>query len=120
MSDQYTAFLNCLQLYSQYRLSYCLRRKKGDTMPYCQFFYLCLLAQWPSLTKEINYRDYIFIPACNQAILNQSSPVITIGWMANTDIQPSITLYTVLNYLGKYISKPEKASVSYTELQVYL
>jgi len=38
--------------------------------------------------------------------------------MANTDVQPSVTLRAVLNYLGKYVSKPEKASVSYTELQV--
>lgn len=42
------------------------------------------------------------------------------GWMANTDVQPSVTLRAVLNYLGKYVSKPEKASVSYTELQVCL
>ena len=60
----------------------------------------------------------MFVPARNQALLNQCSPVITIGWMANTDIQPSVTLRVVLNYLGKYVSKPEKASVSYTELQV--
>ena len=38
------------------------------------------------------------------------------GWIANTDIQLSVTLRAVLNYLGKYISKLEKASVSYTEL----
>jgi ATP-dependent DNA helicase PIF1 len=119
-SDQYAAFLNRLQLHSQCRPSYCLRRKKGDTTPCCRFFYPRLLAQWPSLTKEINHRDYMFAPARNQAILNQSSPVITMGWMANTDIQPSVTLRAVLNYLGKYVSKPEKASVSYTELQVCL
>ena len=37
--------------------------------------------------------------------------------MANTDIQPPTTLHVVLSYVGKYISKPEKASTSYTELQ---
>jgi hypothetical protein len=37
--------------------------------------------------------------------------------MANTDIQPLTTLHAVLSYLGKYVSKPEKSSVSYTELQ---
>jgi hypothetical protein len=37
--------------------------------------------------------------------------------MANTDIQPPTTLHAVLSYIGKYISKPEKASASYTELQ---
>lgn len=37
-------------------------------------------------------------------------------WMANTDIQPPTTLNAVLSYIGKYVSKPEKASASYIEL----
>ena len=37
--------------------------------------------------------------------------------MANTDIQPPTTLHAVLSYIGKYVSKPEKSSLSYTELQ---
>ena len=39
------------------------------------------------------------------------------GWMANTDIQPPTSMHAVLSYLGKYVSKPEKSSMSYTELQ---
>ena len=39
------------------------------------------------------------------------------GWMANTDIQPPTGLHAVLSYVGKYVSKPEKSSASYTELQ---
>jgi hypothetical protein len=70
------------------------------------------------VTKEINHKDYMFAPARNQVTLNQCSPVVTMGWMANTDIQPSLSLHAVLAYLGKYVSKPEKSSVSYTELQV--
>ena len=37
--------------------------------------------------------------------------------MANTDIQPPTSLQAVLSYIGKYVSKPEKSSLSYTELQ---
>jgi ATP-dependent DNA helicase PIF1 len=37
--------------------------------------------------------------------------------MANTDIQPPTTLHALLDYVGKYVSKPEKSSVSYVELQ---
>ena len=37
--------------------------------------------------------------------------------MANTDIQPPTTLHSVLSYVGKYVSKPEKSSMSYTKLQ---
>jgi hypothetical protein len=39
-----------------------------------------------------------------------------LGWIANTDIQPLTTIHAVLSYLGKYVNKPEKSSVSYTEL----
>jgi ATP-dependent DNA helicase PIF1 len=35
----------------------------------------------------------------------------------NTDIQPPTTFRAVLSYVGKYVSKPEKSSTSYTELQ---
>ncbi|KIM94114.1 hypothetical protein OIDMADRAFT_35163 [Oidiodendron maius Zn] len=118
-SDQFAAFLNCLQLYSTYRLSYCLQTKKGIE-PKCRFFYPRPLMERPTVTKEINHRDYIFAPAYNQATLNQCLPVVTIGWMANTDIQPSLSLYTVLAYLTKYVLKPEKSSIFYTKLQLML
>jgi hypothetical protein len=37
--------------------------------------------------------------------------------MANTNIQPLITLYTILAYITKYVSKLETKSKSYTDLQ---
>jgi hypothetical protein len=117
-SDQFAAFLNRLQLHSACRPSYCLRTRKGDTQPSCRFFYPRPLASRAAVTKDINHKDYMFAPARNQSTLNQCLPVVTMGWMANTDIQPSLTLHGVLAYLAKYVSKPEKSSVSYTELQV--
>jgi hypothetical protein len=69
------------------------------------------------VTKEINKKSWLFSPARNQATLNQCAPAITIGWMANTDIQLPTSLQAVLSYVGKYVSKPEKSSISYTELQ---
>jgi hypothetical protein len=62
----------------------------------------------------------LFSPACNQVNLNQYISIITIYWIANTDIQLSTTLYTVLNYIGKYILKPEKLSIFYTEIQIQI
>jgi hypothetical protein len=37
--------------------------------------------------------------------------------MANSNIQPPTSLYAILSYIGKYVSKLEKSSTSYTELQ---
>ena len=113
--DQFAAFLNRLQLHTC-RLSYCLRLKKALETLICRFFFPRPLYQEPTVTKDINHKDWVFSPARNQATLNQCSPVITMGWMANTDIQPSTSLHAVLSYLGKYVSKPEKSSISYTEL----
>ena len=42
-SDQFTAFLIYLQLYSTYYLGYYLQTKNRETIPYYQFFYLQLL-----------------------------------------------------------------------------
>lgn len=50
-------------------------------------------------------------------MLNQCASVITMGWMANTDIQSPTSLHAVLLYVGKYVATPEKLFVSYIELQ---
>src|ERR1700722_9574191 len=105
-------------MHSTCRAPYCLRVKKGlDQPPVCRFFFPRPLFPDPVVTKDINRKSWLFSPARNQATLNQCAPVITMGWMANTDIQPPTSLHAVLSYVGKYVSKPEKSSASYTELQ---
>jgi ATP-dependent DNA helicase PIF1 len=52
--------------------------------------------------------------------MNQCSTPITMGWMANTDIQPPTSLFAVLAYVAKYVSKPETKSRSYTDLQAQI
>jgi ATP-dependent DNA helicase PIF1 len=39
------------------------------------------------------------------------------SWMANTDIQLPTSLFAVLAYVAKYVSKPEVKSKSYKDLQ---
>ena len=107
--DQFAAFLNRLQMHSACRAPYCLRRGKGGVQPTCRFLFPRPLFTDPVVTKEINHKSWLFSPARNQATLNQCAPAITMGWMANTDIQPPTTLHAVLSYVGKYVSKPEKS-----------
>jgi ATP-dependent DNA helicase PIF1 len=40
--------------------------------------------------------------------------------MANIDIQPLISLEILLNYITKYVSKPEKLLTSYIEMQAQI
>src|SRR6267154_6179425 len=117
-ADQFAAFLNRLQVHSTCRVPYCLLPKKGsEAPPSCRFFFPRPLFPDPVVTQEINHKGWLFSPSRNQANLNQCAPLLTVGWMANTDIQPPTSLHAVLSYIGKYVSKPEKSSLSYTELQ---
>jgi hypothetical protein len=117
-ADQFAALLNRLQMHSACRAPYCLRVKRGsDQPPTCRFFFPRPLFLDPVVTRDINHKGWLFSPAQNQGTLNQCAPVIAMGWMANTDIQPPTDLRAVLSYIGKYVSKPEKSSASYTELQ---
>ena len=119
-TDQFAAFLNRLQMHSTCRAPYCLRVNKETGHSYCRFFFPRPLFTAPVVTKDINHKTWLFSPARNQGTLNQCSPPITMGWMANTDIQPPTSLHAVLSYIGKYVSKPEKSSASYTELQAQI
>lgn len=117
-ADQFAALAHRLQRHSQCSTAYCLRSIQGSfAPPRCRFFYPRPLFEEAVVTIEINHKNLLFSPARNSPIMNQCTPVITFGWLANTDIQPPLTMRAVLTYLGKYVSKPEKASVSYTELQ---
>ena len=119
-ADQFAAFLNRLQIHTC-RPQYCLRVKHGsDEPPSCRFFYPRKLFPEPVVTKEINHKSWLFSPVRNQAYLNQCSAVIAMGWMANTDIQPPTSLEAVLSYIAKYVSKPEKSSDSYLEMQAQI
>lgn len=115
-TDQFAALLNRLQMHSACRAPYCLRATR-DQAPTCRFFFPRPLFPHPVVTRDINHKGWLFSPARNQAPLNQCAPIIAMGWMANTDIQPPTSLRAVLSYIGKYVSKPEKASASYAELQ---
>ena len=41
---------------------------------------------------------------------------ITIGWLANTDVNPPTSSKAVINYIAKYCSKAEKKSETYSDL----
>src|ERR1700719_4534402 len=56
-------------------------------------------------------------PCPKRPFLNRYSPLFTIGWMANTDIQPATTLIGLVKYVAKYVSKPEKASMAYKDIE---
>jgi hypothetical protein len=58
----------------------------------------------------------MFAPERDHSRLNAYNKLITLGWLANTDITPCTTTQAVMNYIAKYASKEEKKSTSYTDL----
>jgi hypothetical protein len=110
-ADQFVAFLNRLQVHSTCRVPYCLQPKRGSKAPpSCRIFFPRPLFPDPVVTQEINHKGWLLSPARNQANLNQCTPLLTVGWMANTDIQPPTSFHAVLSYIDKYVSKLEKSS----------
>jgi hypothetical protein len=73
--------------------------------------------EYALVTKNVNKKSWMFGAARNQDRLNQCIPVMTIGWMANSDAQPAATYGGLANYVGKYVSKAEKKSDTYQEIQ---
>ena len=66
--------------------------------------------------EEGNPLFYKFLAKRNDEMLNHYNPLITMSWLANTDITCCTGSKAVLNYLGKYVTKPEKKTASYQEL----
>jgi hypothetical protein len=113
-------FLNHFQVHIC-QLRYCLHVKHDSDGPLsCRFFYSQKLFLEPVVTREINHKSWLFLPVRNQAYLNQCSAIITMRWIANTNIQPPTSLEAILSYIAKYISKLERLSDSYLEMQAQI
>ncbi|EKG09312.1 hypothetical protein MPH_13668 [Macrophomina phaseolina MS6] len=52
----------------------------------------------------------------NDQWLNNFNGVISLGWLANTDVSPCTGSQAVLNYIAKYCSKAETKSASYKDI----
>ncbi|KAK3917521.1 ATP-dependent DNA helicase [Frankliniella fusca] len=102
--------LNRVQRHSIHKESYCLRRNKRTKKIECRF-------QFPknlevSSTYRINpeTNEMEFIPKRNDPILNNFNGYIIQTWRASIDISAVMSKQALINYLAKYISKPERES----------
>lgn len=116
-NDQLSAFMNRLQQHATCMPGYCLRMNKATKVVECRFFFPRELQEYALVTKNVNKKSWMFGAPRNQDRLNQCIPVIPIGWMANSDAQPAATYGGLANYVGKYVSKAEKKSDTYQEIQ---
>ena len=115
--DQVAALLNRFQMHATCAPGRCLRKNKTTDIVECKFFFPRELQEHALVTKSINKKSWMLGVERNVERLAQCSPVMALGWLANTDLQPAVTYKGLVRYVAKYVSKPEIKSASYRELQ---
>ncbi|KID80837.1 ATP-dependent DNA helicase PIF1 [Metarhizium guizhouense ARSEF 977] len=115
--EQVAIFMNRFQMHARCAPGRCLRKNKTTDVVECRFFFPRELQERALVTKSINKKSWMFGVERNVERLAQCSPVMALGWLANTDLQPAVTYKGLILYVAKYVSKPEIRSASYQELQ---
>ena len=95
--------------------SYCLRRPKGspaDAPLVCRFKYPKELSDITALIRD-EKGILRLITKRNDPLLNEHNALQILGWRANVDFTPCISLGAVETYITKYCSKTEVKSESY-------
>jgi hypothetical protein len=97
--------------------AYCLRKDK-DTDWQCLLPVSLpwLLRDEPDLAKPGFSKFYRLHPCRNDPNLNCYNRVMSMAWLANTDVNPCTGSRSVLEYIAKYVSKPEKKTETYKEI----
>jgi ATP-dependent DNA helicase PIF1 len=96
--------------------AYCLRKKKGSTEYECRFFFPRRPRETAGLIQREGTSWWIFEAKRNDELMNHYVRAISLGWLANIDFSPCTSLQAVINYAGKYCSKSEKKTESYSKL----
>lgn len=90
--------------------------KPPEPKPECRFFFPKAERAEADLVKFEGRKAWTFDPARNDTHLNQYNPLVSLCWLANTDISPCCDHQAVSNYASKYCSKAETQSATYAEL----
>ncbi|KAM4064224.1 ATP-dependent DNA helicase PIF1 [Hirsutella rhossiliensis] len=72
------------------------------------------------LKQKFNLTDfwgrYEWQGARNDGQINHYNRLLTVAWLANTDVSPCTSLQQVIDYAAKYCSKSEKKSESFAQI----
>jgi ATP-dependent DNA helicase PIF1 len=95
---------------------YCLRKDKITKSMRCRFEAPWPLRETPTFEKPTGKSYQRFQPVRNHARLNAYSPILPLGWRANTDIQVCTSTTGVVQYMGVYVSKGEVQSAPFKDI----
>jgi hypothetical protein len=110
-----SSVVNWVQVHTCSR-NYCLRKVKDKDEEVCRFGATWNRSEEPKVNIRKGQPFPKFNPVRNDPRLNAYNRLISMGWLANTDIQPCTCKEAVVFYLGKYATKPEKQSESFKDL----
>ncbi len=107
--------------------SYCLRinkraaeqaEERGEQQPEptCRFLFPRPFQQKAILIQRPGKSWWAFEAERNDSFMNQFNRLISLCWLANTDISPCTSIQAVVNYAAKYCSKVETQTSTYTEI----
>lgn len=95
---------------------YCRRINRVTKQIECRFRFPMKIRTDPVLDKPLGSTFYRMYPPRNHEYLNAYNPLISMAWLANTDIAPCTGRKALLEYLSKYISKPEPGTQSLRQM----
>ncbi|EAQ89410.1 hypothetical protein CHGG_06029 [Chaetomium globosum CBS 148.51] len=107
--------------------TYCLRinkraaelaEKNGEPgpEPECRFLFPRPHREEAGLVRRPGKTWWSFEAVRNDSHMNQYNRLITLCWLANTDISPCTGIEAVINYAAKYCSKTETKTSTYAEI----
>lgn len=91
--------------------NYCMQANKRTKQVECRFGFPDGQRLLASLEKLPHSKHCCFRGERNDSQINHYNRLLTVAWLANTDISPCTSLQQVVDYAAKYCSKSEKKSV---------
>ncbi|KAK3920914.1 hypothetical protein KUF71_010151 [Frankliniella fusca] len=119
MQKDLAQLLNKVQRHSKCSDGYCIRYNKKTKSKGCRFKFPKALQEATHLVLNEN-NQFELVTERNDPLLNNYNPYILQTWRANIDFTPVLSKQALINYLAKYISKPEKESKQLIDILRYL
>ena len=96
--------------------SYCLRQHRSRGHTYCRFHFPIPLQERPELRKPDGVSYYRLCAVRNDEHLNHYSPLVSLAWLANTDVNPCTGARAMIEYISKYVTKHEEKTATYADV----
>ena len=96
--------------------NYCMQVNKRTKQVECRFGFPHGQRLLASLEKLPHSKHWCFRGERNDRQINHYNRLLTVAWLANTDISTCTSLQQVVDYAAEYCSKSEKKSESFAQI----